>query len=49
MSSSEWAKVEITATTVQKRSAAEVEAEWRAQQNKELNASIDASQKRLNL
>lgn len=47
MSSSEWAKVEITATTVQKRSAAEVEAEWRAQQFKELNARIDASQKRL--
>ncbi len=38
MSSSEWAKVEITATTVQKRSAAEVEAEWRAQQYKELKA-----------
>ena len=43
MSSSEWAKVEITATTVQKRSAAEVEAEWRAQQFKQINTG----QKRL--
>ncbi len=32
MSSSEWAKVEITATTKQTKSAAQVEAEWRAQQ-----------------
>lgn len=47
MSSSEWAKVEITATTKQTKSAEQVEAEWRAQQYKELNERIDASSKRL--
>ena len=35
MSSSEWAKVEITATTKRTKSAAQVEAEWRAQQYSE--------------
>ena len=39
MSSSEWAKVEITATTKRTKSAAQVEAEWRAQQYK--GAQID--------
>lgn len=43
MGSSEWAKVEITVTTVQTMSAAEVEAEWRAQQFKQINTG----QKRL--
>lgn len=47
MSSSEWAKVEITATTKQTKSAAQVEAEWRAQQYKELNDRIDANRKKL--
>lgn len=45
--SSEWAKVEITATTKQLKSAAQVEAEWRAKELAEINARIDASQKRL--
>ena len=47
MSSSEWAKVEITATTKQTKSAAQVEAEWRAQQYKELNDRIDLNRKKL--
>lgn len=46
--SSEWAKVEITATTKQIKSAAQVEAEWRSKELAEINAGIDASQKRLN-
>ena len=41
MSSSEWAKVEITATTKQIKSAAQVEAEWRAQQNKSEWAKVE--------
>lgn len=47
MSNSEWAKVEITATTKQTKSAAQVEAEWCAQQYKELNDRIDANRKKL--
>lgn len=41
MSSSEWAKVEITATTVQKKSAAQVEAEYIAEQWKQLHKEAD--------
>ena len=46
--SDEWAKVEITATTKQTKSAAQVEAEWRAQQFAEINARADASLARMN-
>lgn len=43
MSNSEWAKVEITATTRQTKSAAQVEAEYQAQQWSELRKEADAA------
>ena len=48
MSSSEWAKVEITATTVQKKSAAQVEAEYLSEQWKQLHKEADEALARSN-
>ena len=45
--SNEWAKVEITATTKRTKSAAQVEAEYRANEWAQLNDRIDANRAKL--